>query len=71
MYQDNTKQVADQNTSEQKINIDQVCEESLMYMTFTDGIAAELFVKECKEGKHPQVIEEYKIRMSLGAGAEI
>lgn len=69
--QNETIQVADQNTSQQKINVDQVCEESLMFMTFTDGAAAELFVKECKEGKHPQVIEDYKARMNLGAGAEI
>ncbi len=69
--QNETIQVADQNTSQQKINVDQVCEESLMFMTFTDGAAAELFVQECKEGKHPQVIEDYKARMNLGAGAEI
>ncbi|KND52116.1 MAG: hypothetical protein AB198_00915 [Parcubacteria bacterium C7867-003] len=57
--------------SEQKINIDQVCNEALIYMTFADSVAADLFVKECKEGKHPQVIEDYKARMNLGVGAEI
>lgn len=70
-FQNNTVQVANENAQQGKINVDQVCEESLMYITFTDGAAAELFVKECKEGKHPQVIEDYKIRMGLGAGAEI
>jgi hypothetical protein len=54
-----------------KINIDQVCNEALMYMTFTDSKASDKFVAECKEGKHPQVIEDYKIRMGLGDGAQI
>lgn len=58
-------------TSNQKINVDQVCNESLVYMTFTDSVSADLFVKECKEGKHPEVIEQYKARMNLGAGAQI
>lgn len=54
-----------------RINIDQVCTESLMYMTFPDGKSADKFVTECKEGKHPQVIEDYRIRMGLGDGSQI
>ena len=54
-----------------KIDINAVCEGSLAYMTFPDGASAEKFVAECKEGKHPQVIEDFKARMNLGAGAEI
>lgn len=54
-----------------RLNINVVCESSLMYMTFPDGAAAEKFVAECKEGKHPEVIEEYKKRMGLGDGATI
>lgn len=54
-----------------KINIDEVCQGALMYMTFTDGAAAEKFVAECKEGKHPEVIERFKADLNLGAGAEI
>ncbi len=54
-----------------KININQVCNDAIIYMTFTDGKAADKFVSECKEGKHPQVIEDYKIRMGLGDGAQI
>jgi hypothetical protein len=48
-----------------KINIDQVCQGALAYMTFTDAASAELFVQECKEGKHPEVIEQYKAQMNL------
>jgi len=54
-----------------KINIDAVCEGALAYMTFPDAASAEVFVAECKEGKHPEVIEHYKAQMGLGEGAEI
>ncbi len=48
-----------------KINIDAVCEGALAYMTFPDGAAADVFVGECKEGKHPEVIEKYKASLNL------
>lgn len=54
-----------------KINIDAVCEGALIYMTFPDGKSADAFVRDCKEGKHPEVIEKYKIDMGLGEGANI
>ena len=54
-----------------KININAVCEGALAYMTFTDGAAADAFVTECKDGKHPEVIEQYKAQMGLGDGATI
>lgn len=54
-----------------KINIDEVCEGALAYMTFESGEKAEVFVQECKEGKHPQVIEKYKADLNLGTGVEI
>jgi hypothetical protein len=54
-----------------KINIDAVCDGALAYMTFPNATAAEVFVAECKEGKHPQVIEQYKEQMGLGDGAAI
>jgi hypothetical protein len=54
-----------------KINIDEVCQGALIRMTFTDGAAADQFVAECKEGKHPEVIEQFKADMNLGTGAEI
>ena len=56
---------------ETKINIDYVCNSALAYMTFNDDAAAQAFVSECKEGKHPEVIERYKAELSLGAGAQI
>ncbi len=40
-------------------------------MTFPDAAAAEIFVAECKEGKHPEVIDQYKAQMNLGDGAAI
>ena len=54
-----------------KINIDAVCQAALIRMTFPSGEAAEKFVAECKEGKHPEVIEQYKAEMNLGDGAQI
>ncbi len=57
--------------TEGKLNINAVCEDALAYMTFPDGKNAETFVVECKEGKHPEVIEEYKKQMNLGDGATI
>jgi len=54
-----------------KIDINAVCEGALAYMSFMDGASAEAFVQECKEGKHPEVIEKFKADMNLGAGAEI
>lgn len=57
--------------SNEKLNITAVCESALAYMTFSDSASAELFVSECKEGKHPEVIEQYKVQMGLGDGATI
>ncbi len=54
-----------------KLNIDVVCDSALAYMSFPDGASAEAFVAECKEGKHPQVIEQYKEQMGLGEGVAI
>ena len=54
-----------------KINIGVVCEGALSYMSFPDGAGADTFVTECKDGKHPEVIEKYKADMNLGDGVEI
>lgn len=59
------------NSSQGKLNIDVVCTSALTYMTFENGEAADKFVSECKEGKHPDVIERYKKDMNLGDGAAI
>lgn len=48
-----------------KIDINAVCEGALIYMTFPDGTAAEKFVAECKEGKHPEVLEQYQAQLNL------
>lgn len=54
-----------------KLDINAVCDGALTYMTFPDGKSAEKFVAECKDGKHPEVIEQYKAQMGLGDGAAI
>lgn len=58
-------------TPQGKINIDAVCEDALSYMTFTNASSADAFVEECKEGKHPEVIDRYKEQMNLGVGATL
>lgn len=64
-------QTGSQGNVQGKININEVCESALIRMTFPDGAAAEKFVAECKEGKHPEVIEQFKAEMNLGGGAQI
>ena len=54
-----------------KIDINAVCDGALAYMTFPDGAAADAFLVECKEGKHPEVIEQYIQQMGLGDGAAV
>jgi hypothetical protein len=61
----------DQTPISGKLDINVVCEGALSYMTFPDAQSAETFVNECKEGKHPEVIERYKEQMGLGDGATI
>jgi hypothetical protein len=58
-------------SSNAKLNIDIVCQSALAYMTFKNGEESAKFVAECKEGKHPEVIERYKADMNLGDGAQI
>lgn len=54
-----------------KLNIDVVCASALTYMTFENSVSADAFVAECKQGKHPEVIEHFKAQMNLGDGATI
>ena len=54
-----------------KLNIKVVCEQALAYMTFPDAKSAEVFVSECVEGKHPEVVQKYKADLNLGTGATI
>lgn len=54
-----------------KLNIDAVCQGALAYTTFPDAASASVFVQDCKDGKHPEVIERYKADMNLGDGATI
>ena len=54
-----------------KLDITAVCQGVLAYMTFPDGASADAFIAECIEGKHPEVIEQYKAQMGLGDGATI
>lgn len=54
-----------------KLDINAVCQGALAYMSFSDAASADAFVAECKEGKHPEVIERFKADMNLGDGAAI
>ena len=64
-------QPATESGSNAKLDINAVCESALAYMSFTDGASADAFVQECKEGKHPEVIEKYRADNNLGDGAAI
>lgn len=57
--------------SQAKINIDAVCNQALAYMSFPDSKSAETFVKDCKDGKHPEVVEKYISDLNLGEGVAI
>lgn len=59
------------NTSNSKLDMDAVCTSALAYMTFPDGTTADMFVQDCKEGKYPEVIENYKSQMNLDADVVI
>ncbi len=67
----NNSQDAAQSGGNAKLNVVEVCNGALAYMTFPDGATADAFVQACIEGKHPEVIERFKADMGLGAGAEI
>lgn len=60
-----------QSSSAGKLNINVICDGALAYMTFSDGASAAKFVSECKEGKHPEVIEQYKAQMNISNDAVI
>lgn len=44
-------------------NLNAACEGALAYMSFPDGASADAFVAECKDGKHPQVLQQYEAQM--------
>ena len=60
-----TNMIKQSSPAEGKLNIEAICGEALMYMTFPDGAAADAFVAACKEGKHPEVIDDYNERNGL------
>ena len=64
-------QVIQSAQSSGKLNINEVCQSALLYMTFVDSASADAFVLECTQGKHPEVIEQFKAQMNLGDGAAI
>jgi hypothetical protein len=66
-----TFEVVKADMSQGKLNIGVVCEQALIYMTFADAKSAEVFVADCKAGKHPEVVEKYKADLNLGAGVAI
>ena len=59
------------NKPQAKIDVKVACESALMYTTFIDGAAAETYVAECIEGKHPDVIDRYIKSLNLETGVAI
>lgn len=70
-YAKNLEAEGDAPMPQGKINIDAVCESALAYMTFPNGAESDKFVAECKEGKHPEVIERYLKELNAGDGRAI
>ncbi|HEY4526419.1 MAG TPA: hypothetical protein VJK53_01015 [Candidatus Paceibacterota bacterium] len=38
---------------------------ALAYVTFPSGAETEVFVEECKEGKRPAAIDQWKVQMDI------
>lgn len=52
-----------------KIDVKVACESALAYMTFATGAEADVFVQDCVDGKHPEVIERYTEGLGLDGAA--
>jgi hypothetical protein len=53
-----------------KIDVNVVCKSALAYMSFPNSKEADIFVEECVDGKHPEVIQKYIKDLNLD-GAKI
>lgn len=58
-----TQEQAVTETPQEESNLNAACEGALAYMSFPDGASADAFVAECKDGKHPQVLQQYEAQM--------
>lgn len=58
-------------SNDSRLNIDEICDNALAYMSFPDGAAADRFLAECKRGEHPDVIERYKAESGVNDEAVI
>lgn len=56
-------------TTGAKINIEAVCQGALAYMSFPSSTEADIFVRDCIAGNHPEVIEKYKADNNLDGAA--
>jgi hypothetical protein len=54
-----------------KINIDEICQGALAYMTFESSVEAEAFMQDCMEGKRPEVIEKWKADNNISSDTAI
>lgn len=52
-----------------KLDINAVCEGALSYMSFPSAVEADAFIKDCKAGNRPEVIEKYKADNGLDGRA--
>jgi len=51
-------------TPQEESNLNAACDGALAYMSFPDGASADAFVAECKDGKHPEVLQQYEAQMN-------
>lgn len=51
-----------------KLDINEICNGALAYMTFESGEAADAFVQECIAGEHPEVVQDYMQQMQSENG---
>ena len=68
--QQTQRKVVQENTptnsgSSGKLNINAICEGALAYMTFPSGAEAEAWVAECKNGEHPETVEQWKQQQGI------
>ncbi|MFZ2593787.1 MAG: hypothetical protein WAX38_03375 [Minisyncoccia bacterium] len=54
-----------------KLDINQICDDSLAFTTFTDGAASDAYLVDCKAGKHPEVIEQFKQSLQMEDGTTL
>lgn len=61
----NVAETPNDSGSNQKINLNAICDGALAYMTFPSSAEADVWVQECREGKHPEAVDQWKQRQGI------